>query len=39
MAFRRKMNRRKDRRAFSKYADRTNALNMKSTPMRGGFRI
>lgn len=36
---RRKMNRRKSERLFSKTASKTQAVNMRSNPMRGGFRI
>lgn len=30
---------RADKRYFSKNADKTQSLNFKATPMRGGFRI
>jgi len=37
--FRHKVNKRRDRRIFSKTAKRTNKKNMRANPMRGGFRI
>ncbi len=40
MAYRRKeTNRYKDRRRFSKTADRTHKKNLRSNPMRGGYRL
>ena len=39
MRKRKKIKQRKARKLFSKTADRTRALNLRATPMRGGFRI
>lgn len=39
MAFRKKMNRRSDRRRFSRSARKTNSRNMYTRPMRGGIRL
>lgn len=33
------VNKRKDRRIFSKTARNTHSINLRATPMRGGFRI
>lgn len=37
--FRRRANKRSDRKYFSKTAGRTHIKNVKKPPMRGGFRI
>lgn len=39
MAKRRKIRQRKARKLFSKTANKTKGLNLRATPMRGGFRI
>lgn len=39
MAKRRKIRQRKARKLFSKTANKTRAMNLRATPMRGGFRI
>lgn len=39
MASRRPMKRGKSERLFSKTAGKTQLLNLRATPMRGGFRI
>lgn len=36
---RRRANPRKDRRVFSHTADRSNSMNLRARPMRGGFRL
>ena len=36
---RNKMSRKRSRKLFSRTASRTNARNLRSVPMRGGFRI
>lgn len=39
MARRRKMSRRTSKKIFRKGAVRTKSINLRATPMRGGFRI
>lgn len=39
MSRRRKMSRRTSRKVFKKGAVRTKSVNLRATPMRGGFRI
>ncbi len=39
MAYRRKMNRRKSKRYFSKTASRSHKKNFRAGPMRGGIRL
>lgn len=39
MAFRKRTNRRKDRKRFSKHARKTHRKNLRATTMRGGFRL
>lgn len=39
MKFRSKMSKKGSRKLFSRTASRTNSKNMRSVPMRGGFRI
>lgn len=34
-----KLNRKKDRKFFSRTAERVNSRNMVSSPMRGGYRL
>lgn len=39
MKFRKKANRRKDKRSFSRNAMRVHKRNLRATPMRGGIRL
>lgn len=39
MKYRKKMSKRKDRKVFTKTADRSNVKNYKNTSMRGGIRL
>lgn len=39
MSRRRKMSRRTSKKVFKKGAVRTRSINLRATPMRGGFRI
>ena len=39
MMKRRKIRQRKAKKLFSKTANKTRAMNLRATPMRGGFRI
>lgn len=39
MAKRRKLKKNQSKKIFSKGASKTKALNLRATPMRGGFRI